>query len=232
MASNGRHGVSVESSPVGSDAWQPAGAPHLGDPAGGGEQSGAFVLQGGAGWLVEGNDRGTTGSARLDAGRWVAWTPPCAAVGHSFAIPAASSARDLVAVCVMGGFAYSLSPAAPRGATLGSSWLYVSDDGGASFHAGPELARNGTGSAAATGGPIASPAVGVVFLGRLDSNGRANLIASFDGGAHWSVAYPGEPTFIGFTSPEQGVAIMASTSGATTLVMTFDGGRHWARVAV
>ncbi len=128
---NDRNAVTVESSPVTADRWLVDHTPRLGLPAGGGELSGAIVLQGTSGWLVEGNDRGTTGSARLDGnGRWVAWTPPCASVGGSLAVPAASTPRELVATCVMGGFASPLTKAAPRGATVGSSWLYVSHDGG------------------------------------------------------------------------------------------------------
>ena len=135
-------GVTLESSPVARDHWH-AGL-SLGNNAGGAEPSGTIVLQGRGGWLVEGNDRGTAGSARLDsAGQWAPWTPPCASVGNSFAAPAASGATDLVAVCVMGGFASGLSKAAPRGAVVGSSWLYFSDNGGTTFTAGPELGPQG-----------------------------------------------------------------------------------------
>ncbi|HUC14181.1 MAG TPA: hypothetical protein VMS00_06985 [Acidimicrobiales bacterium] len=139
MARDKSFGITVESSPLGQDSWRHANTVALGSPAGGGEQSGAFVLQGAHGWLAEGNDRGTTGSAELVGGRWVGWVAPCASVGDSFAIPAASTPEDLVAVCVMGGFAEGLSKSAPKGATLGSSWLYFSTNGGSSFQAGPEL---------------------------------------------------------------------------------------------
>ena len=161
-------------------------------------------------------------------GHWLRWTPPCAAVGHSFAVPAAPDARDLVAVCVMGGFAYPLSRSAPPGAKLGSSWLYLSADGGASFRAGPELARNGFGAGAAAGGPIASPVPSTILLGRIHGAARWQLIASFDRGLHWSVVANGEPLFIGFTSPGQGVAIMRAANGITSMLMSYDGGRHWA----
>jgi hypothetical protein len=149
-------------------------------------------------------ERGTIGSARLAGGRWIRWTPPCAGVGHSFAFPAVSSARDLVAVCVMGGFAHPLSRSAPPGAKLRSSWLYLSADGGAGFRAGPEL-PNHAGSYAAVGGPIASPVPGAILFGAPDpKTGREALIASFDGGMHWSVVASGAPAFVGFTSPSQG----------------------------
>jgi photosystem II stability/assembly factor-like uncharacterized protein len=220
MESNPANDVSVESSPVSEDRWQPSSFVTLGSPAGGGEQAGSFVLAGASGWLVEGNDRGTTGSAQLAGGRWVAWTPPCASVGHSFAVPAASSPRDLVAVCVMGGFAYGLSRSAPPGASLGSRWLYFSSDGGESFTAGRQL------PASVGSGVLASPAPGVILAG-----GNA-LSASFDAGLHWSVVYRGEVSYLGFTTRSQGVGIVGSGSGAaSTMIMTFNGGRSWAPVS-
>jgi hypothetical protein len=232
MESNARDGVTVRRTPVGRDDWTVAPTPLLGSPAGGLQQTGDFVLAGGAGWLVEGNDRGTTGRARLSGGRWVSWTPPCAHVGDSFAVPAAASSDDLVAVCVMGGFADSLGPSAPRGATLGSSWLYFSNDGGVSFKAGPELARDDFSDPAATGGPIASPIPDTILIGRFDprTNGR-ELIASFDGGRDWAILAAGLPIFLGFTSPSQGVAILQSANGTTSMIMSYDGGHHWAPVS-
>ena len=135
---NGGGVVRVESSPVTEDRWRDSSVgATLGNPAGGGDQLGSIVLEGSTGWLIEGNDRGTYGSARLGSdGRWHAWrTPPCSNVGGGFAVPAAATPSELVAVCVMGGFASPLSHAAPRGATIGSSWLYVSHDGGDRFKA-------------------------------------------------------------------------------------------------
>ena len=229
MQSNTANGVTVKSSPVSRDSWDASNTVTLGSPAGGGEQSGAFVLAGSSGWLVEGNDRGTTGSARLASdGRWVSWTPPCASVGHSFAIPAASTPENLVAVCVMGGFAYPLSKSAPPGATLGSSWLYLSDDGGRTFTAGPELG----GPAYGSGGVLASPSPGVIVMGHADQNGQQNVIASFDSGVKWTVVYRGQALFLGFTSSRQGVAVVRSANATNTMIMSFDGGHHWAPVTL
>ncbi len=169
-----------------------------------------------------GNDRGTSASARLAPdGQWVSWTPPCASVGGSFAIPAASTPRDLVAVCVMGGFA---SPP-PAGRAEGSSWLYFSNNGGSTFYSGPELGRSGD----FFGGVLASPRPGVILIGHGVANGQ-DLIASSDGGVRWSVVYRGQLLFLGFTSPSQGVGIVQSSSSANTMIMTVDGGHHWASV--
>jgi hypothetical protein len=224
MAHDKSFGVTVESSPLARDSWQHANTVGLGSPAGGGEQSGAFVIQGAHGWLVEGNDRGTTGSAELVGGQWVGWAPPCASVGDSFAIPAASTPEDLIAVCVMGGFAEGLSKSAPKGATLGSSWLYSSSNGGTSFQAGPELGPLGD----FFGEVLASPAPGVILLSHGDMG--QDLTASFNGGHSWTTVYHGELTYLGFTSPLQGVGIVQSTSKTTRMIMTFDGGHLWAPV--
>jgi hypothetical protein len=218
-------GAAIESSPVANDHW--AKSPFaLNGPAGGSQPYGAIVLQGATGWVVYGNDRGVDGSARLNSrGQWVSWAPPCDAVGNSFAVPAASTPEDLVAVCVMGGFASALSKSAPRGATLESAWLYTSDNGGQTFSAGPELGREGNNY----GDLLASPAPGVVLVTRF-VNSSEELEASFDGGHHWALVNHANLFYLGFTSPSQGVAL-AATSGATTAMeMTFDGGRQWSPV--
>lgn len=229
LAPNSSNAVSVESSPVGSDNWRTDTTPPLQNPAGGGQQSGTIVLQGGRGWLVEGNDRGVTGSAQLLATgktKWSSWAPPCAKVGNSFFVPAASTATDLVAVCQMGGFANALSKSAPPGARLGSYWLYVSKNGGASFFAGPELG----GLSYPFSGLLASSSPGHIFLGY----GANELLASFNGGRTWARVYKGGFFYLGFTSPTQGVGLIRPSPrdrATTQMVMTFDGGRHWAPVA-
>jgi len=219
--------LTVKSSPVASDSWHVSNTAALGSPAGGGEQQGSFVLAGASGWLVEGNDRGTTGSAQLESGKWVAWTPPCASVGHSFAIPASSTPTKLVASCVMGGFAYGLSKSAPPGATLESTWLYFSSDGGRTFTAGPEIGKQ-----VGFLGVLASPTPGVILADGMAASGQYDLLASFDGAVRWSDVYTGDIAYLGFTSPTQGVAIVRNfQSASATMIMTFDGGHHWAPVS-
>ena len=226
MAQNKTFTVTVESSPVGEDQWRASNAVGLGVPAGGGQLEGAIVIEGSSAWLVEGNDRGTSGSARLTStGQWVAWTPPCASVGDSLAVPAASTTNNLVAVCEMGGFASPLSKSAPRGATVGSSWLYFSTDGGRTFRAGPEL-RPVEGFFY---GLLASPTPRVIVVSG-DVGDSKDLTASFDGGTHWTNVYRGQLFFLGFTSATQGVGLVRSSKGASTMIMTFDGGHHWAPV--
>jgi hypothetical protein len=223
LASNDAGRLTIASAAARSDTWRISTAVALGNPAGGALQSGAFVLVGSRGWLVEGNDRGTTGSAQLTAsGRWVAWTPPCASLGGSLAVPAAANARSLLAICVIGGFASPLPKAAPAGATLGSTWLYGSSDGGESF---APLARLG-GLGSSFGPAIASPRPGVILLGR-SAGGNEQLAASFDGGKRWSVVAHGIVEFLGFTTSTQGIAILQPPSGAAQLALSLDGGHSW-----
>lgn len=226
LVPNPHASATVMASSVGTDHWRAVPAPPLPFPAGGAEPTGTIVLQGRAGWLVEGNDRGVTGSARLtSSGRWVAWSPPCAGVGDSYTVPSASNAQDLVAVCVMGGFASPMPKHPPRGATLGSSWLYSSSDGGRTFGATAEVAPRGEGYS----GVLASPRPGVALVGRSNSSGQLELAASFDNGHHWTAVYQGNFFYLGFTSPSQGVGLVEeATAGRSIMVTSSNGGRTWA----
>ena len=193
-AVNRGYGAMIESSPVGTDSWRAASSQSLSGPGGGSQPFGAIVLERKSGWAVYGNDRGTSGSAQLNGqGRWVPWSPACASVGRSYAVPAAATPADLVAACVIGGFlGHVAAGSAPRGATSGSTWLYFSDNGGKTFQAGPELGGSGS-----YFDQVASPAPGVVLASRYGTPG--DLEASFDGGHHWAVVYRGGPFYLGFT---------------------------------
>jgi hypothetical protein len=225
MAPNPKNDVTVERSPVGVDQWRSDTKVHFETPAGGGQLTGSLVLQGAKGWLVEGNDRGVTGSAQLSpSGTWVPWTPPCSMVGGSFFVPSVTSTGELVSTCWIGGFGGERSTSDPPGAATGSEWLYSSTNGGASFQVGPELRPV---KAFLNIGPLAAPAPHVLLLGR-STNGGGVLSASFDGGVHWTTVYHGVADFLGFTSATQGVAIIGGPT--TTMIMTHDGGHHWQKV--
>jgi hypothetical protein len=221
----------IDSSPIGTDAWRKTSVVTLNPPAGGAQPSGAIVLKGANGWAVYGNDRGTSASARLSStGTWVKWTPPCASVGNSFALPVATSPTDLVALCTMGGFAYGLSKSAPPGATLGSSWLYLSTNAGSSFRAGPELKPVKDFPAFSNfSGLLASPRLRVYLVGS-DVNQHEGLVASFDGGAHWTTVYSHQVTSLTFVNVNEGLGFVQLASDATAMIMTSDGGRHWSPV--
>jgi hypothetical protein len=224
----------VESSPVGKNQWRKANHVALNGPAGGAQPSGSIVLAGGTGWLIFGNDRGAIGSAQLSKnGSWVSWRSPCAGVGHGYAVPAAANARDLVAVCGMAGFAYGMPKSAPRGAVIGSSWLYFSTNGGASFTAGGEIRPvKGNLSFGEFPGVLASPRPGVVLLSRYLGNAE-QLVASYDKGGRWSVVYTGLVSYLSFMSPSEGVGLVNSQIGnqPEKMIMTFDGGRHWKSIS-
>jgi hypothetical protein len=223
MALNNSDDVTVESSPVGTDRWRVSDAKGLDIPAGGGELSGAIVLSGSHGWLVEGNDRGVSGSDQLSArGQWVPWSPPCYSVGNTLTVPAVSNATTLLAQCQMGGYASPLSRTAPPGATVGSTWLYVSSDAGRTFTAGSELGPDSD----FFGPELASPRLGTILTtARTPQN--QYLRASFDSGRHWSNVYTGNVTFLRFIGPNEGVALVQRFHGPNRLIMTFDGGRDW-----
>ncbi len=225
----------VESSPVGKNQWRKANHVALNGPAGGAQPSGSIVLAGNAGWLVFGNDRGAIGTAQLSKrGVWVAWRSPCAGLGHGYAVPAAANARDLVAVCGMGGFAYPMPASAPHGATIGSSWLYFSTNGGASFKAGGEIRPvKENMSFGQFPGVLASPRPGVVLLSRYVGNSE-QLVATYDQGAQWKVVYSGWVGSLDFVDSNEGIGLVRAGNGAqtTSMIMTFDGGRHWRAITL
>jgi hypothetical protein len=227
---NNSYGVTVDSSPVGIDAWRKTNTGTMFLPAGGGQPTGSIVLEGTAGWLVAGNDRGVSGSARLVNGSWVPWTPPCYSVGNSYVVPAASNTKDLTVICAMGGFASPLSKSAPPGAKYGSNWLYFSTNSGQAFAAGPELSSQQNYYFFSE---IASPSPKTILLDRQSLNTptpRYELVASFDGGDRWTKVYSGSFMYLGFTSPNQGVAIVHPNKGDNSLIITTNGGRNWKRV--
>jgi photosystem II stability/assembly factor-like uncharacterized protein len=171
-----------------------------------------LVLSGGAGWLLE-NDRVVDGGARLVNGSWKAWTPVCSDVtGPGYL--AASSATDVLAVCIVGLWS------TPQGIHL-----FVSSDGGSSFaETGPELPLNGANG-------VATPGTSTMVVAGGNS-GSGVLLASFDGGASWSsvlhVSSASELDDLGFTNSSQGVVVATNpATGAGRLFMTRDGGHTW-----
>ncbi|MGB8178869.1 MAG: hypothetical protein WCF63_01740 [Acidimicrobiales bacterium] len=219
------HGV-VERSAVGRDDWRRVRAPTLELPAGGATDGGAIVFRGTSGWLVVGNDRGVSGSARLtSSGQWVKWSPPCAPVGDSYVVPVATTARDLVVACEMGGFASPLSKSAPPGATLQSVWLYTSRDDGRTFHYGPQLSPS-------IENILAAPTATDLFANRVNNSVSdvQQFIRSVDGGHHWEIVRREWALSLAFQSVAQGVALLQGARDENTMIMTSDGGVHWAAV--
>ena len=87
--------LTIATSPAGTDAW--AVSPTTVELGAGPVPHPQLVLHGTAGWLVE-VDRVVVAGARLVAGAWEPWQPPCATVAGPATL-AAASASDLVVAC-------------------------------------------------------------------------------------------------------------------------------------
>jgi hypothetical protein len=199
----------IDTSPVGADRWQ-LSTTSVGVGAGPVPRA-QFVLQGAAGWLVA-IDRTVIGGARLDHGHWLPWQPPCLQANGPVTL-AAASATDLFAVCDQGIW----------GPVSGGTGFraYISTDGGTLFQRAWSQLPPGC------CGVVASPQPGVAVVAG-SANDRPALYATFDNGGSWKLVYSGEvDAELGFTTPNQGVAIDTTTG---TLIMTFDGGHHWSAV--
>jgi photosystem II stability/assembly factor-like uncharacterized protein len=208
-------GLKVATSPIAGDAWVVSST---GVEVGAGPVPHTqLVLHGTAGWLLQ-VDRVVVGGARLGAGSWGAWQPPCLdAVGP--AMLAAGSDRDLVAACDVGLWG------TPTGVHL-----YTSSDSGSTFAEIP-----GRLPVFDLQGIAVPPASTTVVVGGSLSGVGSALVESLDGGKTWGSVYVtqgGTFSELGFTTSDQGVAIATATEGAVELVMTRDGGRTWAPVPI
>jgi photosystem II stability/assembly factor-like uncharacterized protein len=201
----------IATSAIGADDWHPS---KLLLPVGAGPVPEIqLVLAGDAGWVLQ-NDRTVVNGARLVAGTWQSWDPPCLDVVGP-ALLAASSATDLIAVCDEGVMS-----------TPSGEHLYSSTDGGVTFaRVGGRLPIN----SAVT---VATPDGATIVVGGSKSSGEA-LVTSFDGGRTWpSTLNAGMVSIaqLGFTTKTQGLLI-TDKSGVGQMLMTHDGGRTWTRVA-
>jgi photosystem II stability/assembly factor-like uncharacterized protein len=201
----------VATSPVHTDAWRPS-ATKL-EPGAGPVPRPQLVLHGAAGWLVIVN-RTVVGGARLQNGQWTAWKPPCDTAGTPVEL-AASTATGLVAFCADG--MWNDRPTGER--------VLLSTDAGTSFRQVPSSLP------ARSVYPVAAATSGVWVVGSADTvtgHPQAVLLRTGDGGRTWkTVRQAGEETWIelGFTSPQQGVAI--GHGNGDKLLMTFNAGQTW-----
>lgn len=231
-------------SPVSTNAWRRVSTPPLLPAAGGTSMEAALVFNGTSGWLLVGNDRGVTGSARMTrAGRWVSWSSPCATIGDDFAVPVVYSPSTLVDVCQVGGYGGSVAPSTPSRVRVGTDWLVRSRNGGLSFTPARQVGVEGrTQWLEQVPGLPASPEPGVLFVARAIERAPTqtveHLLASRDGGRTWTSVYIARSELMGalqlvsFASAKLGVAINEESPTISSLVVTNDGGRTWRRVAL
>ena len=206
--------LTIATSPAGTDAW--AVSPTTVELGAGPVPHPQLVLHGSAGWLVE-VDRVVIAGARLVAGAWEPWQPPCATVAGPATL-AAASMSELVVACDEGLWS------TPTGVHV-----YSSSDGGATF--APAAAKVPVFSIEG----VAAPAPGIALVaGSLSGVGSA-IVGSFDGGASWTAVHviQGAGSLdLSFNAPEEGVAISTSGDGRSELLMTRDGGRTWSKVPI
>lgn len=208
----------IYSSPTGEDRWQAAALqPDLGA---GPDPTAQLVLWGAVGWLSTDNRTAVSG-ARLGPAGWTAAPPACAQAEGSGSL-AAASATDLVAECAEGQFG------PPQPGTTAAPWLLRSSDGG----------RTWTPVAAVPGQVVRSVTVAPGQPTTVVVTDRDGLLRSSDGGRTWTRVYAVDraaagfnsaPTFVGFTTAAQAVAIAPDTTGG--LIMSHDGGADWTPVA-
>jgi hypothetical protein len=210
----------IESSATNRDAWSQTGSLQLGA---GPVPTSDVVLQRSTGWVIE-DDRTVVDGARLVSGRWTAWNPPCATTNGSAVISAATTS-SLVAVCQQGMWGPSGYPGPP------ATRAYFSSNGGATWYRGGTL----PGVAGNSGDVVANPAPGVAVTD-IHTSAQGELIETFNSGVSWRVVATTSSgmwmafSYVGFTSPSQGVAIETGEQ-PSVLLMTFNGGRTWSPVS-
>jgi hypothetical protein len=226
-------------SSVATDAWRRVATPTLYPAAGGSNMEGALIFKGVNGWLMLGNDRGTTASARLESsGRWVHWNAPCANVGDSFSVPVLFNSTTLADVCTIGGFGGNVVPGTPHYLKQQSNWVFVSHDAGLTFKPTSQVTIGGSSEFLdwVTTLP-ASPAPGRILVAKSVPHGMKtsdHLYLSRDGGETWRSVYASPLTsffpviqFVTFASSTLGYAIVQRTTTTSELIITWDGGLAW-----
>ncbi len=212
------------SSPAGSDGWAPVpGTPAAAPLASNASGSSVLVLTGTEGYWYEPNGALLSGPVTGAA----PWRPvsasalPClpglpGADGRPAAGQLAASAPgDLALACPGSG--------QPGSSADQQETIYGSTDGGQSWRVSGTLTTAGPATS------LAATTSGVLVLG----TGQC-IDVSADGGAKWTQAQRGPAggfSYVGMTSPLQGVAVPAD-SGQHAVWFTFDGGQSWRRSPV
>ncbi len=226
-------------SSVATDSWQRLSTPALYSAAGGSNMEGALIFKGANGWLMLGNDRGATASARrTSSGRWVKWTAPCDNVGDSFSAPVAYSPTTLVDVCTIGGFGGDVASGTPHYLKLQSNWVYISHNAGLTFVPTSRVVADGSSEYLDQLPSLpASPAPEKIIVARSVSHGvkvSDHLFLTRNGGESWSSVYATPLSsfsplvqFVSFASSSLGYAIVQRTKSTSALIISTNGGLTW-----
>ncbi len=197
-------GGALYTGPVGSaGAWQPVAAAVTGSSA----STASATASASATGSPSASPGGSPGPLPCAPGAAQADGQPSAA------LLAATTADGLVLVC----------PGRGTGATPATR-VYISADGGQTWQ------PSGSPPAAGSVTSVAGTTTGTIVLAT-----TAGLQASRDGGASWIAAAgarpPGGLSYVGMTTPEQGVAVPAD-AGLHAVWFTHDGGLSWQRSTI
>lgn len=221
------------------DSWQRVSTPILYAAAGGSNMEGALTFKGADGWLMLGNDRGTTAAVRLlSSGRWVKWHAPCENVGGSFAALVAFNSTTLADVCTIGGFGGDVAPGTPHYLKQQSNWVFVSHDAGLTFKPTSQVIADGSSEFLDSIPSLpASPAPGRLLIAKSVSHGlntSDHLYLTRNGGKTWRSVYASPVTSfspviqsVKFASSSLGYAIVQRTTTTSELIISWDGGWAW-----
>jgi photosystem II stability/assembly factor-like uncharacterized protein len=211
---------SLYSAAAGSDNWAPVpGATGL--SAGGQGTSASLVLTGGRGYLLA--PGGTLYAGPVDGG---AWQPVGSGPAGGASCPTGPAQQDGQPSGAMLAAADSTHLALACALGAGGTRVLVSSDGGQTWQ------QAGTSPGGSTVTSMAAQPGGEIALAT-----TAGLDVSHDGGATWqqleqgSAGPAGGFSYVGMTSPAQGVAVPANPA-EHAIWFTYDGGLSWAPSAI
>ena len=212
----------------GSDQWAPVAGAGTGYSLSGTANSSALILTGSRGYLL--TPDGTLVSGPVgSAGGWQPATSTGTSTGTGTASPAAAPCEPgaaqasgqpsgaLLAATTTSGLA--LVCTSPAAGSTQAKEVYTSADNGQTWQ------KAGAAPAAGTATSVAGTLAGTIVLAT-----TAGLEVSTDGGVTWTAAQGALPSggfsYVGMTSPNQGVAVPADTA-QHAVWFTYDGGRSW-----
>lgn len=208
----------------GSDQWAPVPGAGTGYSLSGTASSAALVLTGARGYLLAPDGTLLSGPAAA-AGAW----SPVTSKGTASPSPAPCEPGAAQASGQPSGALMATTTTTPQGLVLvcaspatggtQAKTVYTSADGGQTWQ------KAGRAPAAGAATSVAGTTTGTIVMAT-----TAGLDVSTDGGATWTAAPGSLPSggfsYVGMTSPQQGVAVPADVT-QHAVWFTFDGGQAW-----